>query len=399
MDRARSVWLGVFPSHKEIRGHLGHAIIDPREAILGQIGLPGHDIQPDVVGLEKGPHFVEIFLLDRIKFVVVTLGAVHREAKEALAHVLNSLVHPRGAVKRKIIADEVACGAEFCGVVGIDLVGGEHLANHFVVGRIGVQGFNDPISPVPHVLLTIAHFLTQPPPIAESPDVHPVAGPPHSVLWIGQKLVDQLCVPVGRLIRLKQCELSCCGGQTDKIQIEPPDKHTPLGLGLRREPVVLVAIGQEGIDGIFYPRRSGYRRHCGTSSWLKGPVISRVSLGLFVGGGRSPGHDPILEKRDLLRRERLAFALGRHMRGRIWVAHSRQDQACAGVFLRDDRAGFTSLKHEFDGVQSQTSLLLEPAVAGKASRRQERLELFPVDAAMGLGLRGRICRCYRCNGE
>ena len=162
---------------------------------------------------------------------------------------------------------------------------------------------------------------------------------------------------------------------------------------------MLVAIGQEGIDGIFHPPRSGYRRHRGPSSWLKGPVISRVSLGPFVGGTRSPCHDPILEKRELLGRERLAFALGRHARDRIWVAHSRQDQACAGVFLRDDLAGFTSLKHEFDGVQSQASLLLEPAVAGEASRRQKRLELFLVDAAVGLGLRGGICRCYRDNGE
>ena len=188
---------GFLPTHKEIGGGCGEAIEHAGNSIAADVRFPRHQVLPHKVGLEEGPHLVIVGLLDGIVFVIMALGAVHRQAEKALADMLDRFIEPLMAVEDKITAGEIAGGTELGGIVGIEFVGGEHLPHHLVVGDICIERFHDPVAPVPDVLLAVAMFLSQPPPIAVAPHIHPVAAPALAVAWIGQQPIGQLLIPVG----------------------------------------------------------------------------------------------------------------------------------------------------------------------------------------------------------
>jgi len=283
-----------------------------------------------VVRLEEGPHGIEVLLPDGVVLVVVALGAVERQAEQALAHVLDRLIEPLCAVPAEPVTGQETGGPQPGRVVGIELVGGQHLPQHLVVGDVGVERLDDPIAKVPDVLLAVAMIVAQPPPVAVTPDVHPVAAPTFPVPRIGQQPIDETLVPVRRAIGHERRQVFGRGRQADEVEEQPPHEHVAWGLGLRLEAVPLVVAGQEGVDGIPRAALPGGQRnggHLGPQAWLEGPVVSRVGFGSFVGRGLGAGVDPCRECRHLGAAERLGLALGRHAGGRIGVADAGQDQA------------------------------------------------------------------------
>ena len=317
LDRLCRIGLRVLAPHEEIRGSIEQAVIDPRDAVLLEIAFPGHDIESHADRLEEGSHLVEVFLGDWIVFVVVALGAVHRQAQQPLADVLHRLVHPRRAVEEEPVAGEKTGGAELRRIIGIELVGREHLADHLIVGQVGVDRFDDPVAVVPHVLLAVAKLVTQSPPVAVPPDVHPVASPPLAVPRIGEQLLDERFIPVGRRIGLERGQFLRLRRQADEIERDPANQNSTRRLGLRHDARLLVGLGEKGVNRVSHPRRVLHGGYLRPHPRLKRPVALWIGLGLFIRRRGAAGLDPVPDHRELLGRQRLPLALGRHPRGRI----------------------------------------------------------------------------------
>jgi hypothetical protein len=92
----------------------------------------------------------------------------------------------------------------------------------------------------------------------------------------------------------------------------------------------------------------------------------RIGLGLFVGRRRAAGLDPIRQHRQQLVGKRLALPFGRHPHGWVERGHPLQDQARIRITLRHRPARLAPLEHQGHGVDPQSRLLLEAAMAGKA---------------------------------
>ena len=116
--------------------------------------------------------------------------------------MLDRLVHPLVSIEQEVVAGQESGGSKIAKVLGIEFVGREHPSDHFIVRSIAVEGFDDPIAPVPHMQLAVAELVPESPPIAKSPYVHPVPGPPFAVLGIIEQSVDgrfiPCCIPLAR---------------------------------------------------------------------------------------------------------------------------------------------------------------------------------------------------------
>ena len=141
---------------------------------------------------EDCPQLVILPLGERVVFVVVAFGTIQRHAEERLRGVLDRVVEPHVAIEFVPTASEIACRPQRLRIGRSDFIAGEHLADHLVVGLIGVERFDDPISPAPDVPLAVANFVAKARPIAVSPDVHPVPAPTFAVVGAGEQVVDNI---------------------------------------------------------------------------------------------------------------------------------------------------------------------------------------------------------------
>ena len=74
---------------------------------------------------------------------------------------------------------------------------------------------------------------------------------------IGQQPVDEPLVPVGRVVGHECGQVLGRGWQADEVEVQSAHQHVARGLGLGHEPVSLVVMGQEGVDGVPYPALPG----------------------------------------------------------------------------------------------------------------------------------------------
>ncbi len=98
--------------------------------------------------------------------------------------MLDRFVHPLRAIEDKEVASQVARRSQRLRIGRLEFVSGQHQPNHLIVGEIFVQGFDDPVAPVPHMTLAVSELRVEPPPIAVAPVVHPMASPAFSMAWI-----------------------------------------------------------------------------------------------------------------------------------------------------------------------------------------------------------------------
>src|SRR4051812_15314908 len=103
-------------------------------------------------------------------------------------------------VEEEILTCQESCGTKFIQIVWVELIGVEHLADHFVVSDVGVQRIDDPIAPMPYVLLAVTQLIAEPPPVAVAPNVHPMAAPTLSVLWGPKQLIREALIPSVRIV-------------------------------------------------------------------------------------------------------------------------------------------------------------------------------------------------------
>ena len=390
-DRPRRVGLRVLAADEKKRRHVGDAVEHPWDPVTLEIGLTRQDVEPGVERLEEGPHRVVVFLAERIVFVVVALGAVERQPEESLGNVLDRLVHPRRAVEEKPVAGEEPGGSQFGEIVGGDLVGGEHQPHHLVVAGVGVERFDDPIAPVPDVLLTVAELIPQAPPIGVAPHVHPVAPPALTMAGIGKKPIDEGLVPVGGSVGEDRGELLRLRGKADKIEMEATDENLARSFRLGSNPRLLPRCLEEGIDRIADSLRMGDARHRGADARPESPMLARVGLRDLVSRRRAAGSDPGFQGFDLLWFERLPLPLRRHALGRVGMDDPRDKRSGRRVAWDDDGASITPGQEPRRGVDPQTGLLGQRPVAGKAAVGEHTLE--------GTAPGGGVGRCGQPGGN
>ena len=221
------------------------AIEHAGDAVLFKIEFAGNGVEPDVERLEERAHPVKVGLRNRVVFVVVAFRAVHREPKEALAHMLHGFLHPRVAVEEEEIAREKSGRTQLLRLGGIELIGGEHLAKHLVVRHVGIQRLHDPIAEVPHVLLAVAELLVEPPPIAVAPNVHPMPCPTLAMPRVGEQSVHSGFIPIPRHVIFRRRDFLSTGRNADEIQPQTAHQHFARCFLLRCQAVLLVLLGDE----------------------------------------------------------------------------------------------------------------------------------------------------------
>ena len=185
------------------------------------------------------------------------------------------VVEPGRPVKQIVVAHQEAGGPPGVRVERGDLVGGEHLREHAVVAFGVVERFDDPVAPVPDVLLCVADLRAQAVPVAVPPDVHPVPAPALAVMRVGQQPVDDPLPGVGPPVVEKVAQLGHRRRQADQVPVESPELGRLVRLGQRFEAAMLSVVGEKGVDRV---RERGVRDSrggppCGD---LEGPVAARI---------------------------------------------------------------------------------------------------------------------------
>ena len=88
--------------------------------------------------------------------MVVTFGAVQGETKKCLSRVFDGGVKPSGPVEKVIITGQKSCGSQGFWGFRKKFVGSKHLLDHSIVTLVFVERLDDPVAPMPNVLLAIA---------------------------------------------------------------------------------------------------------------------------------------------------------------------------------------------------------------------------------------------------
>ena len=158
-QNAGFVGILLLAADEQVRGRFGPAIEGSRNAIPLQVGFTWDHVHANVVRFKKRPHSVVIRMVDRVVFVVVAFGAVERQSEKRLADVFDRVLHPLVAIEEEVVAGQVTGGTQLPEIVRGELVGGEHQSDHFIVGRVGIERFDDPVAPMPDVLLAISQLL------------------------------------------------------------------------------------------------------------------------------------------------------------------------------------------------------------------------------------------------
>ena len=189
--------------------------------------------------------------------MVVTPGAIERDAQKGLACVFDRVVEPRITIEEVPIASQITGGSYRLGVTRRDLIGGQHLHDHAIVGLVIIQGLDDPVSPSPDMRLALADLGAMAIPIAVSPDIHPVTSPAFSVLRTAKELIDHGFPGMRGIVVEKGLHL--CGGRWKANQIDVDSSQLYVfGCEWQRLQVVLLkSMRNERINGmkIGYGRR------------------------------------------------------------------------------------------------------------------------------------------------
>ena len=355
---------------------------DARHPVLLEVRLAGHGVESHLVWLEERAHAVVVNLGDRVVLVVVALGAVHRQAEQSLARVLDRRVQPRRAIEEVVVSRQEAGAAYGVGIARIELVGREHLEHHAVVALVVVQRLDDPVSPAPDVLLAVAQLRAESVPVGVAPDVHPVAAPALAVPWAREQTIDNALPGIRARVVEEFALLPGRRGQTDQVEVDTAQQETAVLEGKRLDAVAPTLDVEEGVDRmrslavrlLRHPRRRAVGR-C-PARGAKRPVLLHGGLGLLVGRRRRAGHDPAAQAVDLLGRQRLA--LRRHALIRIRRRHPFDQQACLRLARLDGSAAAASRADRQGGVEPQPRLPLQRAVARVAARSQKRLDIAEV---------------------
>ena len=257
----------------------------------------------------------------------MALSTIERQAEKRLTNMLYRLVHPLIAIEQKIVSGQVSSGCQCLGVIGTQFVAGQHPLQHFIIAAIVVERPDDPIAPMPHMLLTIAKLSAESPPIAISPDVHPMPRPTLAMTWIVEQAIDSVLIPLRVDVVFKCSDLCGRRRNADQVEMQATQQDGSRCFGLRLEAMLLVRLSNEGIDRIAYPCSIVDDGHIGAHHGLKRPMRVWIGLGPLIGRRRCSGGDPGRQQFNLFARQWLTFVFGWHALVDVGGSHPSDDRA------------------------------------------------------------------------
>src|SRR5439155_5786724 len=125
-------------------------------------------------------------------------GTLYSQAEKSHGGVVDCVLEPNVAVEHVPVPRQETGSACDVWIVRRQFVTRQHFDDHLVVAFVLVDGFDDPVAPVPDVPLAVAHLVLRTPsvPIAVAPDVHPVPSPSLAIERARQQLVHYFFVRV-----------------------------------------------------------------------------------------------------------------------------------------------------------------------------------------------------------
>ncbi len=332
-----------------------------------------------VVVVQEREEAVILLLRDRVELVRVALGALDRQAEDALADRLHPVEHRLHAellgVDAPLLVDHrVAEEARRDDLIlgGIrELVPGDLLDDEAVVGEVAVEGVDDPVAIEPDVPRLV---LLEPVAVGVPGRVEPVPPPALAVMGARQEALDHLLVGILVPIGDEGIDLGNGRGQPDQVEAQAADQRDPVRLGRRLETFPLQAGQHEPIDRVPHPALIAGAGHGGTSRRVERPVVLRGARLPVVGPGR-PLVDPGAEQADLLGRQPFLL-LGGHGVVLLVGGHTLDQGAFGALAGQDRRPLGPSLEGRGLVVEPQIRLLLLRPVALVALRLEDRPDVL-----------------------
>lgn len=258
--------------------------------------------------IKTGEQGVVIALGDRIKFVVVALGAGDGEAQPVGGGGIDAVEESDvtlllGDGTTFAVEEMVAIKGGRDALLGggrREQVAGELFDRKLIEGLIRVEGFNYPVAPNPLEGVAVLLIAVG---ISVAGGIEPRQRHAFAIMWGGQQAIDQALVGVGRFIGEKVFEFGGRRRETRQIEGHAPNEGGARCFGTGGNLFNFESSQHEAIDRIVHPffPADGWRGGAGNGG--KGPMGS-------VGGALG---DPALQQGFLREREGAVGISGRHL--------------------------------------------------------------------------------------
>ncbi len=188
--------------------------------------------------VEEGIHLEEVFLGDRVVFVVVADGALEGEAHEggadggdAVDDIFEVRFFGEGGADVDDEVEAVESGGDelFLGGVGVEVTG-NLVDGELVVGEVGVEGVDDPVA-IGGVVAEVVVVVSVG--VCDADEVEPVFG---HVLAVGggvEESVDEFVVRVFGAVVEEVGNLLAGGWESGEVEGESSNEGAFVGVGFR----------------------------------------------------------------------------------------------------------------------------------------------------------------------
>ena len=285
--------------------------------------------------VEIGHQAEEIILADRVKFVVVALGATDGHSHHGCAvgaHAVHRVMDkPFFGDRATLIVDAVVAvegGGELLVERGIGKqIAGQLLGEELVVGHVFVEGIDDPIAPRP---ARAEHFVVEGVAVAIAGDIEPIDRHAFAVVRRGQSAVHHVFVGLVRGVGRVGVDFLGSRRQTEEVHVHAADEGFLVGFGRGRDAFGLELGEDEVVDRRARPGFVFHLRQGGLRGSDKCPV--RLVFRALA--------DPLGDGGDLLLGERRLFRVRRrHDLVRVFGGNTLKEEAFLGLAGNDAVAG------------------------------------------------------------
>ena len=318
---------------------------------------------------EGGGEGVVVFLREGIVFVIVAADAAHGQTKDAAAEsgydvieliVANFLNGLGSSLTGEGTGDDETDGGGGIIGAGLKLVAGELKLKEAVVGKVGVEGADDPVAVMIGAGTEAIEFIAAA--LGVTNDVEPVARPPFSIGGGGEEPVDEEFEGFGGLVIDERGDCFGRGWQAGEIEAGAADEGFAAGGGTGGDAGGFLAGEDEVVDGIaggggIFNGRDGN----GLERFERPPLAAGVEVDLVFGtGGARAGArvggalgDPFLEVGN----DGVGELLFRG-HGEVFgdVAEGFDEEAVGGFAGDEGGAGFAAVEEAFAGIDVEAGL-------------------------------------------
>ncbi len=335
-----------------------------------------------------------VLLAERIVLVVVALRAAQRGAephrRRRVGAIDEHLVHRLVGIDAALlvghrVAMEAGGDALRLGRVG-QHVAGDLLDREAIEGHVGVERVDHPVAVLPDVATLVLLVAVG---VGVAGEVEPRPGPALAVARRGEQAIDDALVGAGLRVRGERVDLGGRRRQAGEVEGDAPQQRLAIGLGRRRQLLVIQPRENEPIDRRAHPGLARDGRQRRTHRLDVGPVLGNV--GGSGAPGRRGGHhgargDPAAQRRQLGVAQRIGVE--RHAVLAVEAEDAPHQQALLGVAGDHHRPALAALGDVAGAVQPQPAARLLGAVALVAVLLEQRLDVTREVDTRGRRLRG-----------